>query len=723
MNAFRSNIVPAFSFVFAIYSLIVIFGYIFCICFDSTDMYIIDIIKNCKETKVESFQTLQNIYSTAFIGLIAAYFTVLSIFLGRKQKLGFKTAMTYMIKPNSFVFHVIVMLVNFFLVEFSFSVYKYSPFIELYTEDAILQVLWCFAVGVISMSLMEEKPSAAKLLKKFCDKDLNRAARFFKDFISNSFLDSKFEVLLEAFNYDDINDKEVKFRKILQSVDLTAGKASDYENLVNVVVKELYNLFAQNKEKTDFESIHALYEILYATITQGAYSKLLEHSYLLLAKEPLFYYIERFNRKEIPKEAENLVKGMIYNFKRIILVSMHNCDYDIVRQEISHFMELSQMLRVNNMANALCNMHTKYIVDLITWIFNLIQFNKISRQYLVYIPSMLVALEYEVIAIFDSDSELYSEGVNPGSMHQIIYTRNYYIAVLFLYCAITKRCQTDKLLKKLRYVGSSPKNEGWEYRNILQGLNNIIESDFASIMPEYKEEFSGAKEQISTLLNEKISNIEKKKMEERRENIDYNKVNEALSKQKAELLKEFNEFSEKTEEYQQLQPISTELYVSYRELEKDNSLHVYHSSYYPIFFNLLYNFYTAESRLKILHVETLLDLPVQENDTLIVPHKIYSKFYEIDDITFSERNTIVYKEKEFKIEFIHSDDNYIILKSDFNRAFARPEINDSSSKITEEETTMDINFSTCVNLIFSYNIRMNFLAYEIETLNLDGNNE
>lgn len=721
LKAIKDNIMPITSLLFAFYSLSVILVFIVSVCFGS-DVFLSS-MKNYKELRVESLSTLQNIYSAAFIGLMAAYFTVLSIFLGRKQKLGFKTAMTYMIKPNYFTLHVIVMLINFFLVEFSFSVYKFSPFIELYTEDAILQILWCFAIGVINMSYMEEKSSAAKLLKSFVKKDINKAERFFKDFVSNSFLDSKFEVLLKTFDCNDIKEKEKKFQKLLQSVDLTDGKTTDYEGLVHVIVKELHDLFAQNKEKTDFESIHALYEILYATITQCAYSNLLTHSFLLLTREPLFDYMDRFERGNISTETESLINEMIDNYKRIILVSMHNCDYKIVREEISHFMELSQMLRIKNVSYTLCKKHAKYIVDLITWIFNLIQFKKISSQYLIYISSMLVALEYDFIAIFDVDTELYSEGVNPGTMHKIIYTRNYYIAMLFLYCTITKKYRIDKLLKKLQYVGISSKKEGWEYKYILQGLNDIIESDFLSIMPKYKEEFPKAKKTIDNLLSEKISNIQEKQMEERRKNIDSNKIKTAFSKRKDELLNEFNDLSEKSKDYEQLRPIPTELSLTYRELENDKSFHIYRSNYYPIFFNILYDFYTRKSRLNIVNIETLLELPVKENDTLLVPHKFHSQFYRIKGIVFTERNTIVYNRKEFNIEFVYSEHNCIILKSDFNKAFTKPEINDSASKIQEEkkETVIDINFSMTVNLIFSYNTQMSFTAYEVEQLTIEKN--
>ncbi|MBD5439034.1 MAG: hypothetical protein HDR37_10840 [Treponema sp.] len=719
MKKGKNNIISIVSLVFAIYSLSVILAFIVFVCLDS-DVFLL-LMKKYGKTRVESLSTLQNIYSTAFIGLLAAYFTVLSIFLGRRQQLGFKTAMKYMLKPNHFSLHFVVMLINFFLVEFSFSVYKFSPFIELYTEDAILQILCCFAIGVINMVYMEEISSAAKLLRSFVIKDMNKAERFFKDFVSNSFLDSKFEVLLEAFDCNDIKEKEVKFRKLLQAVDLTDGKASDYEKLVDVIVKELYNLFAQNKEKIDFESIHALYEILYATITQCAYSNLLTHSFLLLAREPLFYYVDRLGRKAIPDKAESLINEMIDNYKRIILVSMHNCGYEIVREEISHFMEISQILRIHNVSNRLCKKHTKYIVDLITWIFNLIQFKKISSQYFIFIPSMLVALEYDFIAIFDVDTELYSEGVNPGTMHQIIYTRNYYIAMLFLYCETTKKYRTDKFLKKLRYEGISSKKEGWEYKYILQGLKDIIESDFISIMPEYKDEFPKAKKTIDDLLNEKISNIREKQMEERRKNIDHNKIEAAFSKQKDELLAEFNGFSEKSKDYEQLLPIQTELTVSYRELENDKSVHIYRSSQYPWFFNLLYDFYTKDSSFKIVNIETLLELPGKENDTLFVPHKFYPQFYRIKEIDFSERNTIVYSGKEFNIEFVHSEYDYIILKSDFNKAFAKPEINDSASRIQEEETDMDINFSMSVDLIFSCNSQMIFTAYEVEQLRIERN--
>ena len=112
----------------------------------------------------EKLQNLQNIYTAFFVGFIAAYFTVLSIFLGRKKKLGFKTCLKYIAKTNCLHWNVIILFINFFLIEFSFPVFDYSPFVELYTEDAILHILLNFSISIYNMTYMEDEKKASELI-------------------------------------------------------------------------------------------------------------------------------------------------------------------------------------------------------------------------------------------------------------------------------------------------------------------------------------------------------------------------------------------------------------------------------------------------------------------------------------------------------------------------------------------------------------------------------
>ena len=335
---------------------------------------------------------------------------------------------------------------------------------------------------------------------------------------------------------------------------------------------------------------------------------------------------------------------------------------------------------------------------------------------------MLTTFEFASIEIFDCDYELYDEGVNPGQLHEITYTRNYYIAMLLLYCEVTKKYRTEKLTEKLKYAGSSKDNSGWEYKNVLSGLRNIVKADFMTIMPDYASDFENARNTVAESLDSRIVKREEKRFEDMKKNVNYEKVRNALSVRKQQFLDEFDNFAEKTSDYTQLRPIRTEFEVSYREIEKDTSLRVFHSDYYPLFQGILLTQYMNSKSFTEKWVATLLDIPCADGEILLMTHKLYAKLYHIKGIQFAGNSLIYYENKDFTIEYIRSNFDGIILKSDFTKAFSRPELNDSASRIATQESTSDISFITHVDVIFSQNMNIEFPAYcvtELEEVKLE----
>jgi len=197
-----SALFAGYSFLAIIMHLVVIIGSVFHIsCLNPLFEFI---KRNQNALLTEKLSVLQNIYTAFFVGFVAAYFTVLSIFLGRKKKLGFKNCLKYLIRPKCFSIHIIILIINFFLVEFSFSVFDYGLFTALYTEDAIIQLLWCFAVGVYNMTYMEDSSKAKELMCVYVKRGDDKATLFFNEFVSPCFPKEKFEILIEPFVEKDV---------------------------------------------------------------------------------------------------------------------------------------------------------------------------------------------------------------------------------------------------------------------------------------------------------------------------------------------------------------------------------------------------------------------------------------------------------------------------------------------------------------------------------------
>ena len=515
-----------------------------------------------------------------------------------------------------------------------------------------------------------------------------------------------------------MKEKMEKFIKILEQINISSSSKNDYEGLINTLVKELHFIFAPNHPffEVDLEIAERYYNLLYSVLIQFAFTEKMEESFLLKAREPLFFYVERLPRGTIPKQVELMVNTMISQYKRIILTSCYHCKFDVGRKEINDFLGISLSLQIQNFPSETIRFQCRCVVDLITWIFNLLQFKRIDPQYLLYIPSMLNSFEFSTIEIFDCDYELYDEGVNPGQMHEILYTRNYYIAMLLLFCKVTKKYRTETLIGKFRYSGSGKNNSGWEYKNVLGGLKNIVKADFMAVMPDYVSEFENARNTVIKILDSRIVKKEEQYMNDMKKNIDYEKVRNSLSIRKQQFLSEFDLFSEKTSDYVQLRPIKTEFEVSLREIKNDSSLHVFHSSYYPLFQGLLLSHYMNAGKFNIRKMASLLDIPCSDGETLLLSHKSYAKLYQIEAIKFQGNGSIHYSERDFKIEYIHSNFDGVILKSDFTKFFSRPELNDIESKIDEQETSTNISFFTKVDVIFYQNIKIEPVAYDVDEL-------
>ena len=201
--------------------------------------------------------------------------------------------------------------INFFLIEFSFPVFNYSPFVELYTEDAILQILLSFSISIYNMTYMEDEKKASELLGNYLNNKNNKDFfECYNNFVAKSFPKEKFSIYLNAFDYR--KDKNKLFLELTKKIpDIKNSKAHDLEGFISILIQELYDLFAltRNSTEIDFNSVQDCYNFLYGLILQYSYLDNADKAYLLEVREPLYLFIEnRIEKNNISKEIEDLVK-------------------------------------------------------------------------------------------------------------------------------------------------------------------------------------------------------------------------------------------------------------------------------------------------------------------------------------------------------------------------------------------------------------------------------
>ena len=576
---------------------------------------------------------------------------------------------------------------------------------------------------------MEDEKKASELLGNYLNNKNNKDFfECYNNFVAKSFPKEKFSIYLNAFDYR--KDKNKLFLELTKKIpDIKNSKAHDLEGFISILIQELYDLFAltRNSTEIDFNSVQDCYNFLYGLILQYSYLDNADKAYLLEVREPLYLFIEnRIEKNNISKEIEDLVDAMLNNFKQILIVSFYHRKADVVNQEISAFLEMKLPLQLKNFSSKIINKHTKYTMDLITWIFNLLQFKKLDKVYLSYIPSMLDIFEYDSITIFDVDSELYDEGINSGVWHTNIYNRNYYIAMLLLYCKVTSKYSAEKLIKKFKYIDFRDEKNELAYKNILSSLNNVIKADFVAILPEYVSDFEKAKTALSQMLSEIIKNLEKTRIKRLHSEIDYEKVKNALNKQKQDFINMFSNFTDKSEEFEDLSPLKFEIGISWREIINDNSMQFYRNDYFPIFQEMLLNIYVNnKEQLNIKEIETFSDLPCGDGETIFIPSKLYNELYRFKNFDLSN-SSIHLKQKDYKLKNISINIDFLILNSDLTKCFSKPFLNDTDSKIKENEMMDDFFFKIFVFVIFSQNKKIEFPAYKIieleKLINSNGEN-
>ena len=147
-----------------------------------------------------------------------------------------------------------------------------------------------------------------------------------------------------------MKEKMEVFIKILEQINISTSSKKDYEGLINALVKELHFIFVHNRPfcEVDLEIAGRYYNLLYSVLLQFAFSEKMEESFLLKAKEPLFFYVERLPKGNIPKQVEVMINTMISHYKKIILTSFYHCKFDVVREEINDFLGITLFLQVQN---------------------------------------------------------------------------------------------------------------------------------------------------------------------------------------------------------------------------------------------------------------------------------------------------------------------------------------------------------------------------------------
>lgn len=636
------------------------------------------------------------LYFAVLIGLVGVYFTIVSILLDKKDITPF-TCLKHTLFFEDYLL-IASIVVNTLLALFCFSYIRFTNAVLLYFICGVLFIFFFFIKCTYSLVYTDREAKAEKLVikrifllikhkKNLSEKD---SFNFAYDFILKCFPNKKFLVLDNVYNQiSKLNKDNLKVEKcfctIISELDaqsLVQDEPDCLNDYVSFIAKRLYFLIAKSSE--NFEDIYILvsnyYKKLFEIYKAYIYKELVQESYLLLLSEPITY-IYKF---KLPIEnKDKLMKvfyGLLSECKNLIYISLYHCNFETVRDEIHHYMNFVQFLRLSYEYDDLLNAHDQHLVDICARIANVVQLDIVGKKYLLLIEPILN--QVSTIEINPVEYEMYDELLPEIGMHEIKYTKAFYITLILFWCYCTKK-DMDYILNKLEYVDGKKNEKVWAYKTISSSLEKIDYSDIINFLPEISEEkFNENITVLKTTLFYEEKEENKKFVDSLRKSDYTEKLKNEIEKQKNDFISEFKFMKSKSKKAEN---VSVEGLTFSFSVAKMNDLSGYYQfgfSYYSSLKDFLFANYLR--RADIIEISSLTEIKGKKEKTDIMLSRSYSRyFFEQKNLDYFNGDLKI-EDKFFSLEFINTVSKLIVLKEDFNASYRLESVEVQEYKKTEE---------------------------------------
>lgn len=679
-------------------------------------------------SNIKEFPSIMfNLYFLFFVTFIGTFFTALSIFLSRKN-IPFTSFFKYLCFADfGNILAGTIVLIQCILILSVVPILRYTYIIDLYIILSILSLIYFFIMMVDAMTYIENKNKCIGLFQKYGEKYLkykkektkNLAVEIYNNIIWQYFPQNELYVILLSTD-EKIKDKknikyiyEIYYEIIIRQTTKENIKDDEFSILLINLCRYIARYLFDTNSIIELNHLYKIYYLLFELYKKYIYTDKVDRSYILEIKEPIYRYImnNRTTSYDNKKELYSLYANLMYECKNIIYLSLYHTKYNIVKCQIQDFMSMIQFFDIVPDVDYLIRYHEKYIVDIITLIFNTIRIGRIDTEYLKLIPSLFEHIHH--IEIFDIEDDFYDEILHPVDFHEPQYTRKFYTALLIVYMGILDSKNIDNIIKKIKYESKEEnfKYQGYEY--VLTNIKKIGKNDI-SMLGFSVENYENTIKEITQNLSDKINAIKKQNLQKLKEKDTSKELHEGITAQFNEIKKEFKDFYTSQKDYDSniyiSQKIKAELYFSKRVLSGDTSIHFFGSRYYNPVIDFLYHAYLR--RAEIIYIDDISEIKgIEEKNTLLLPRDYNSYFYMNPNIEYIG-NGIKVDNKEFSFEWRLSNSECIVLKKDLQdwcRLYKLEQLND----IEENEEENDIGIKVPFEMIFKIKKSEPHNAYRI----------
>ena len=588
---------------------------------------------------------------------------------------------------------------NTVLALFCFPYIRFTNAVLLYLIFEIIILFLFFVKCTYSLVYTDREEKAANLvLKKIIfigksKKNLSKKAtfNFVYDFIFKCFETKKFTILETAYNkIVDLNkhnlNTEKCFNTIISELDvkeLTESESKKLYEYLSFITKRLYNLIYKSDKQFDefYVLISSYYKKLFEIYKAYLYDDKVENSYLLTISEPITYIYKYKIPLENKDKLMQIFMSLLNECKNLIYISLYHCNFETIRDEIHHYMNFVQFLTLSNEYDNLLEAHDRYLVDICTRIANVVQLGIVSNKYLLLIEPMLK--QVKGIEISPVEYEMYDELLPEIGMHEIKYSKTYYIALIWLWYYCTKK-ELDFVFNKFEYSDGRNNEKVWAYKAINSSLEKMDYSDIVSLLPVISED--DFKEKITVLkatlfYEEKNENV---KFVNNLKNKNYQKeLDKEIETKKKEFIDEFNFMKSKAKKAEDIIVEGLTFSFSVAILTGHSGYSMFGFSYYSNLKDFLFAYYLRSAQ--IIEISSLTGIKGLRKKNELMLSRTYNKyFFEKREFDYFGGDLKI-DDKVFNLEFINTVSNLIVLREDFNDAFKLDKIEVFKDQKIEDE--------------------------------------
>ena len=658
-----------------------------------------------------------SLFYTILMGVFTAYFTVLSIILSRKKVSFFnffRYTKSYDFLISSFVSVLFCTTILFF--------YRFSFLIEIYFSFSIVICFMEFLLSLVKISYLENKNRCSDLLFNYLvkvkkTKNINTIKNFFLEFGDICFPGESF-TLLDMTNSkwkkrrECSKEIELLYISIYESIIETTNNRNDYVKYLDLLIKKAFE--KSGNSESDFEIFVKIYELIFKVYQKVLLFNKDFPSQLLRIKEPAFYKL--LLEKENPtEELLSFYKEILKECYRLISYSLYSCNFNTINNEIHEYCGMIQFFDLYPTLKELIIESEIHLIDIAIRIVNVVQVGKRNNQLLRIVIPLLDNIK--TIHIFDGENELYDEILASTDVHEVYFTRNYFLALLLVYYgSFNSEEQLLDIIDKLSYDKSdSGFNERYKYSNILSDISKIKKEPqkAGTVINISKQNFISSIDRLINILTERVKNIDEKSMRDLREKYVEDELKKSISDEKNIIIKQFETVGlrKKKKSDNLFYILKSNFIFSKRVLCNDKSIIMLKMDYSNYLLPYLYSrFINLANKLIIYKLDEIKYL--RENDRILISsnlmHHIYSKY----NINFSDDSLII-KKKKIYFDWYSSKLNFIILERNFINNITLPDIPEETLSKSEKEEANDIQINIDYELQFYYSQNDEIKVYEL----------